>query len=253
MGHDAPRPKYLVVNADEMEPGTFKDRLLLEGDPHQLIEGMIVGAYAIQARRRLHLPALGLHSWPRGASRRRSPRRTPQGYLGQQHPGLRLQPRAAPAHQRRPLHLRRGDRPAQRAGGQARQSPRQAALSAGRRPLGQAHGRQQRGDPLQRAAHRRPRRGVVPGAEPRRDDGGTKIYGVSGRVQAARALGAADGHDRCARSSRSMPAACATATASRGLLPGGASTDFLIAEHLDVPMDFDSVRARRAAAWARAR
>ena len=49
MGDDAPRPKYLVCNADEMEPGTFKDRLLLEGDPHQLIEGMIISAYAIQA------------------------------------------------------------------------------------------------------------------------------------------------------------------------------------------------------------
>lgn len=41
--------KYLVVNADEMEPGTFKDRLLMEGDPHLLIEGMIIAAYAIQA------------------------------------------------------------------------------------------------------------------------------------------------------------------------------------------------------------
>src|SRR5579884_3634841 len=41
-GPDAPRPKYLIANADEMEPGTFKDRLLVEGNPHQLIEGMIV-------------------------------------------------------------------------------------------------------------------------------------------------------------------------------------------------------------------
>jgi NADH-quinone oxidoreductase subunit F len=39
-GPDAPKPKYLVVNADEMEPGALKDRLLLEGDPHQLIEGI---------------------------------------------------------------------------------------------------------------------------------------------------------------------------------------------------------------------
>lgn len=43
-------PKYLVCNADEMEPGTFKDRYLLEGNPHQLIAGMIVAAYAIQAQ-----------------------------------------------------------------------------------------------------------------------------------------------------------------------------------------------------------
>ncbi|HRI89872.1 MAG TPA: NADH-quinone oxidoreductase subunit F, partial [Candidatus Hydrogenedentes bacterium] len=48
-GADAPRPKYLVVNADEMEPGTFKDRVLLEGDPHQMIEGIILSSFAIQA------------------------------------------------------------------------------------------------------------------------------------------------------------------------------------------------------------
>ncbi len=49
MGDDVPKPKYIVANGDEMEPGTFKDRLLLEGNPHQLIEGMIIGAYAIDA------------------------------------------------------------------------------------------------------------------------------------------------------------------------------------------------------------
>src|SRR5487761_1503013 len=49
MGADAPRPKYIVCNGDEMEPGTFKDRLLLEGDPHELIEGMIISGYAIEA------------------------------------------------------------------------------------------------------------------------------------------------------------------------------------------------------------
>ncbi|MCH2357763.1 MAG: NADH-quinone oxidoreductase subunit F, partial [Pseudomonadales bacterium] len=48
-GDDAPQQKYLVVNADEMEPGTFKDRLLMEGDPHLLIEGVIIAAYAIRA------------------------------------------------------------------------------------------------------------------------------------------------------------------------------------------------------------
>ena len=47
--NDAKQTKYLIANADEMEPGTFKDRLLLEGNPHQLIEGMIVSAFAIQA------------------------------------------------------------------------------------------------------------------------------------------------------------------------------------------------------------
>ncbi len=41
------RPRYLVVNGDESEPGTFKDRQLLERDPHQLIEGTLLAAYAI--------------------------------------------------------------------------------------------------------------------------------------------------------------------------------------------------------------
>lgn len=44
-----PGHKYLVCNADEMEPGAFKDRLLMECDPHQLIEGMILSAYTIGA------------------------------------------------------------------------------------------------------------------------------------------------------------------------------------------------------------
>lgn len=48
-GPDSEAQKYLVVNADEMEPGTFKDRMLMEGDPHLLIEGMIIAAFAIQA------------------------------------------------------------------------------------------------------------------------------------------------------------------------------------------------------------
>lgn len=40
-------PRYLVVNGDESEPGTYKDRLLMERDPHQLIEGVLLASYAI--------------------------------------------------------------------------------------------------------------------------------------------------------------------------------------------------------------
>ena len=43
--------KYLVCNADESEPGTFKDRELMQKNPHLLIEGMIIAAYAIAASR----------------------------------------------------------------------------------------------------------------------------------------------------------------------------------------------------------
>src|SRR4029077_2749339 len=43
--------KYLVCNADESEPGTFKDRELMQKSPHMLIEGMIIAAYAAGANR----------------------------------------------------------------------------------------------------------------------------------------------------------------------------------------------------------
>src|SRR3989442_15815081 len=47
---DLPKPKYVVWNADESEPGTFKDRYLMQRDPHILIEGMLVAAYALDAK-----------------------------------------------------------------------------------------------------------------------------------------------------------------------------------------------------------
>ena len=47
---DSPKPKYVVCNADESEPGTFKDRYLLERDPHALIEGMVIAGHALGAQ-----------------------------------------------------------------------------------------------------------------------------------------------------------------------------------------------------------
>lgn len=46
---DAPFPRYMICNADEMEPGTFKDRVIIHANPHQLIEGVLISAYAIGA------------------------------------------------------------------------------------------------------------------------------------------------------------------------------------------------------------
>ena len=43
--------KYLVCNGDEAEPGTFKDRVLMEDDPHLIIEGMLISAYAIGSQK----------------------------------------------------------------------------------------------------------------------------------------------------------------------------------------------------------
>jgi NADH-quinone oxidoreductase subunit F len=49
LGADAPHPKYIVCNADEMEPGSIKDRFLMRHNPHLLLEGMLLAAYACQA------------------------------------------------------------------------------------------------------------------------------------------------------------------------------------------------------------
>jgi NADH-quinone oxidoreductase subunit F len=47
---DTPKPKYICCNADESEPGTFKDHVLMERNPHLLIEGCAIGCYAIGAK-----------------------------------------------------------------------------------------------------------------------------------------------------------------------------------------------------------
>ena len=47
---DSPKPRYLCVNADESEPGTYKDRVIIEKDPHQLIEACVVSCHAIRSK-----------------------------------------------------------------------------------------------------------------------------------------------------------------------------------------------------------
>ena len=49
INRDAPGPKYVVVNADESEPGTSKDRYIMENSPHMLVEGILIAAYAVGA------------------------------------------------------------------------------------------------------------------------------------------------------------------------------------------------------------
>ncbi len=60
---DTGKPVYLVVNADEGEPGTFKDRELMERDPLQLIEGILVASYALKSRRSF-IFLRGEYVWP---------------------------------------------------------------------------------------------------------------------------------------------------------------------------------------------
>ena len=130
MGENAPKQKYFVVNADEMEPGTFKDRLLMEGDPHLLIDGMIIASYAIQASK-AYIFLRGEYTDSEKILRKALAQAYERGYLGRNILDHRLRSRHHIAHQRGALYLRRRDRAVERAGRQARQSARQAAVSAG--------------------------------------------------------------------------------------------------------------------------
>ena len=141
MGPSAPHPKYLVVNADEMEPGTFKDRLLMEGDPHQLVEGVIIASY--RASKPMWRTSSFVASIPvrPAAARGPSTKRT-RGTTSAKISWVRATPRAVRARQRRTLHLRRRDGALERARRQARQPALEAAVSRHLRPLGQTDGGQ---------------------------------------------------------------------------------------------------------------
>ena len=238
MGDDVPRPKYLVVDADEMEPGTFKDRYLMEGDPHQLIEGIIVGAYAVQADIAYIFVR---HEYARPAERliRAIAEAYDDGYLGRDILGSGFNLR---------LHLH---------------------MSAGRYICGEGTAMlnsMEGGRAVPR--HRLPHPTVaglwgkptninnaetlcnVPhivnnGAEwfkglSRCKDGGTKIYGVSGKVKKPGARELPMGTP-IREILEEHAGGMRDGVKFRAVIPGGASTEFLLEEHLDVAMDYDSV------------
>jgi NADH-quinone oxidoreductase subunit F len=232
--------KYLIANADEMEPGTFKDRLLLEGNPHQLLEGMIISSYAIQA----NISYIFLRWAYKKAARlvrHAMDEAYAAGYLGNNilGSGYNLE-----------MYLHTGV-------GRYICGEETALLNAleGKRatprtkpPFPQVSGLF--GKPtivnnvetLCNIPHIVNNgadwfKGLSPGS-----DAGTKLYGVSGRVNnpglwelpmgttmreliEERAGGMQEGYK------------------FRGALPGGASTDFLVDQHFDIKMDYKSVAA----------
>ncbi len=149
------RPAYLVVNADESEPGTFKDRQLLERDPHQMVEGIIIASVANEVH---HAFIYIRGEYPKPARRVQTSGR--RGIC----PGLSrkgnfrrlLRSRGDGPSGGRRLHLRGGDRPHQLPRGVAGRAPAEASLlPGGGRSLQQADHRQQRRNPLEPPLHPR--------------------------------------------------------------------------------------------------
>ena len=146
------KPKYLVVNADESEPGAFKDRQVMATVPHRLIEGCLIAAHAIESTRRLHLHPRRV---PDGV---RDPRRRGRGGAQGEAPRRRRDHRPS---RRRRVHLRRGDRAARVARGKARPAAPAPAVPADPGPLHGADADQQRLHDRDRPAHPRHGRGGV--------------------------------------------------------------------------------------------
>jgi NADH-quinone oxidoreductase subunit F len=239
LGDDAPRPKYLIANADEMEPGTFKDRLLLEGDPQQLLEGMLISAYAIQAE-----VAYIFLRWEYKLAAERLTKAIAEaytaGYLG---PNILGSGYHLDLH----LHVSAGRYMCGEETGLLNALEGKRATPRSRPPFPQTSGLW--GKPtivnnvetLCNLPHI-----INNGAEwykglSHSPDGGTKIYGVSGRVKRPGAWELPMG-TTIREILEEHAGGMREGYTFRGLLPGGASTDFLVAEHLDVRMDFDSVQ-----------
>jgi NADH-quinone oxidoreductase subunit F len=240
MGKDAPDTKYLVVNGDEMEPGTFKDRLLLEGNPHQMLEGVIISAYAIQAKK-----AIIFLRWAYKASAERLARAIGEaeqaGYIGKNilNSGFSISVQ---------IHTSVGRYMCGEETGLLSALEGKRALPRAKPPFPQTSGLF--GKPtivnnvetlccVPHILDKGPKwfKGLSHG-----DGGRTKLYGASGNVRLpgiyelplgtplnelieVHAGGMREGYQ------------------FRAALPGGASTDFLTTEHLEAKMDFKSVIA----------
>ncbi|MFN2198263.1 MAG: NADH-quinone oxidoreductase subunit NuoF [Anaerolineales bacterium] len=238
MGEKALHPKYLIVNADEMEPGTFKDRLLLEGDPHQLIEGAIISAFAIQA----DVAYIFLRwAYKRAAAllEQAIAEAYQAGYLGKDILGSGY-------HLEMHLHVSAGRYMCGEETGLLNALEGKRATPRSKPPYPQTSGLWGKDtivnnvETISNIPHI-----VNHGADwfkglSNSGDSGTKLYGVSGKVRhpglwelpmGTTVREIIEEHAGGMRDGLKM----------RGFLPGGASTDFLVEDHLDVKMDFESV------------
>ncbi|MEC5143744.1 NADH-quinone oxidoreductase subunit NuoF [Chitinophaga sp. 212800010-3] len=233
-------PKYLVANADEMEPGTFKDRWLLQGNPHQLLEGMIIAAYAIQATQ-----AFVFMRWAYKEAAAIMTRAIADayhaGYLGKNILGknfnLDMQ-----------LHTGVGRYMCGEETALLNSLEGKRAVPRAKPPFPQVSGLF--GKPtivnnvetLSYIPHILNKGGDWFKSLSYTADGGTKIYGVSGKVNRPGAWELPMGvtmRELLEEHAGGMR----NGYRFRGALPGGASTDFLTDAHLDVKMDFTGVSA----------
>jgi NADH-quinone oxidoreductase subunit F len=232
-------PRYLVANADEMEPGTFKDRFLLEGNPHQLLEGMMIASYAMQVN--------VAYVFLRGEYKRAA--QTISSAIAEAYSAQYLGKSLIGSSYSLDIYLH---------------------LSAGRYMCGEETGLLNALEGKRANPRAKPPFPPVSGlwGKPttvnnvetlcnvphiisngaawfkglsRSKDGGTKLYGASGKVRRP-GLWELPMGTTIREILEEHAGGMREGLRFRGLLPGGASTDFLTEEHLDVPMDYTEVQ-----------
>jgi NADH-quinone oxidoreductase subunit F len=238
MGSDAPRPKYVIANADEMEPGTFKDRFLMEGNPHQLIEGLILAGYANQSDV-AYIFIRGEYKLSQERLARALAEAYSAGYLGKNilssGYGLEMY-----------LHISAGRYMCGEETGLLNALEGKRANPRAKPPFPKVSGLW--GKPtivnnvetLANVPHI-----IDHGAEwfkglSRTKDAGTKLYGASGKVKRP-GLWELPMGTPMRELLEEHAGGMRDGLRFRGLLPGGASTDFLLERHFDLPMDFTEV------------
>ena len=169
-----PAPRLFAVNADEGEPGTFKDRYYLERDPHRFIEGMLIAAWVVEAHEtylyiRDEYPEVRLMLADEIA-------KVEAG-------GSRRAHQAASAPRRRRLHLRRRIRDDRIDRGQARPAAPSPALRRAGRPVRPPDAGAERRDAVLGARHRREGRRVGDLARPPRAQGLPQLLGLGPRAR----------------------------------------------------------------------
>lgn len=238
-GDGAPQPKYVAVNADEMEPGTFKDRLLLEGDPHAVIEGAAIAVRAIEGAA-AYIFLRGEYVLAAERLRRALKEAYAAGYLGKNVLGSGFD---IEMH----LHISAGRYMCGEETGLLNALEGRRANPRTKPPFPVASGLW--GKPtvinnvetLANVSHI-----INNGAEwfkalSRTKDGGTKLYGASGKVKRP-GLWELPMGTTVREILEEHAGGMRDGLKLRGFLPGGASTDFLTEEHLDVKMDFNEVQ-----------
>jgi NADH-quinone oxidoreductase subunit F len=239
IGKEAPHPKYLIANADEMEPGTFKDRWLMEGDPHQLLEGMMIASRAIEADvAYVFLRAEYVLSAQRVQHAIDEARAA--GYLGKKIFGSDVNLELY-------LHISAGRYMCGDETGLLNALEGKRANPRTKPPYPQTSGLFGKPTIVQNVETLANLPHIVNNGFDwfkrlsYTADGGSKLYGASGKVKRP-GLWELPMGTTVRELLEEHAGGMRDGVKFRGLLPGGASTDFLTEEHLDVKMDFTEVQ-----------